>query len=529
MRARTAVLALTLALAIAVPTGASAIATSGWGVRDLAGQAAAEASDNITHVANIKHRLVTGEVLPGGGSDLEFVDLDVTGLPGAPAGVSGVRRFALAGTIDLGGPNAGLQIIDITNTKAPTPASVWDCRVSQGDIQVFSREVDGVTRTYVGYGADYSANKSTCFNELRELGVNARGGLGTWFADITNPYAPRTVGYIPIATGSHNLTVHPSGNYLYNSNNEIGAAVGSLEIFDIRDLLNPRALPPLNLESGIDAHDLTFNAEGTRAYAAAINHTLIINTEDPENPSIVGRVVNAAATIHHQSDPVTIEHPVLGERTFLVITDEFGGAAGNGFCPGGGLLVYDITGELEAAPVFVGAWFIPQVEAADPDSRAGRGSVGVLPACTSHVLRFHPDEAIMTIGWYSGGVRVVDISSLVGLSVGAVPAVGDTGQSGAGMTEIGYFYFPDSNAWSAKTPHITVDEAGNRSFDLYANDLQRGFDVFRFDEAAGAAGSEGGQWMTPAQYRSYKASVGDASAATSGQRQAWCTLRALEA
>ena len=525
MRTRKPLLAVALTLAIAVPSGAAVDLRSIPG-RTAAAEAA-ESSATMEHVANIKHRMAGGEEVEGRGSDLEFVELDVTDAPAAPDGVAGVRRFALAGTIDLPNRNAGLQIIDITNPQAPENVAVWDCRVSQGDIQVFTREVDGATRTYVGYGADYAAvASSSCFQDLRDLGGNPGNGLGTWFADITDPYAPKTVGYLPISTGSHNLTVHPSGDYLYNSSNRITAAVGSLEIFDIRDLTAPKVLPPLNLQTGIDAHDLTFNADGTRAYAAAVNHTLIIDTTDPAAPEIIGRVVNAAATIHHQSDPVTIDHPVLGERTFLVITDEFGGAAGNGFCPGGGLLVYDITGELELAPVFVGAWFIPQVEPVSPADRDGRGSLGVLPACTSHVLRFHPEEAIMTIGWYSAGVRVVDLSSLVGVSAGAVPAIGDTGQAGAGMREIGYSYFADSNAWAAKTPEITVDEAGNRSCYLYANDIQRGFDVFRFDEAAGAAPLDGGRWMSPAQYVAYKQSLDVADRGSAPQL--WCSLRAVQ-
>ena len=524
MRIRTSLLVFALVLAIAVPSGA-AVDLQALAASALAAEAA-DASETMEFVANIKHRVAGGEEVSGRGSDLEFVDLDVSEAPGAPEGVTGERRFALAGTIDLPDRNAGLQIIDITDPTAPQNVAVWDCKVSQGDIQVFQREVDGATRTYVGYGADYSAvTTSACFEDARQLGINPRNGLGTWFADITDPYNPTTVGFVHVPLGSHNLTIHPSGNYLYNSNNRITAATGSLEIFDISDLASPKALAPLSLQTGIDAHDLTFNADGTRAYAAAINHTLIIDTTAPETPKIIGRVVNAAATIHHQSDPVTIDHPVLGKRTFLVVTDEFGGAAGNGFCPGGGLLVYDITGELETAPVFVGAWFIPQVEPLAPNQRAGRGSLGVVPACTSHVLRFHPSEAIMTIGWYSAGVRVVDLSNLVGLSAGAVPAVGDTGQSGVGMREIGYYYFADSNAWSAKTPEITVDESGNRSFYLFANDIQRGFDVFRFDEAAGAAPADGGSWMTPAQYVAFKQSL-DADGA--GSPQLWCSLRAVK-
>lgn len=523
MRLRALLLALALVTTILAPGGATA-ATADVETDPLA------ASATMKHIANIKHKLADGTTRNGGGSDIEFADLDVTGAPGAPEGVTGVRRFALAGTIDLGGPNAGLQIIDVTDPAAPVNVAVWDCKVSQGDIQVFSRLVDGVTRTYVGYGADYGADtKSGCFTDLKAMGKNPRTGLGTWFADITNPYAPITAGFVPVSAGTHNLTMHPSGKYMYNSNNEIGAKIGAVEIFDISDLLNPVALSTLNLGTGVDSHDLTFSADGKRAYAAAINHTLIINTEDPAKPTIAGRIVNAAATIHHQADPVTIDHPVLGKRTFLVITDEFGGAAGNGFCPGGGLLVYDITGQLEAAPVFIGAWFIPQAEPTAPSQRAGRGSLGQLPACTSHVLRFHPEEAIMTIGWYSAGVRVVDISSLAGLSVGATPAIGDTGQAGAGMNEIGYLYFSDSNTWAAKTPEITTNEKGERSFHLFANDLQRGFDVYRFDESTTAAvqgDAPTGQWMTPAKYASYKKALADKNAVKTGSVQPWCSLRA---
>lgn len=303
---------------------------------------------------------------------MEFVDLDVTAAPAAPEGVGGVRRFALAGTIDL--PNRMAACRSSTSVMARRRRT-WRSGTAaspSGDIQIFQREVDGATRTYVGYGADYSAvATSACFEDLRQLGQNPRNGLGTWFADITDPCASDG-GLRADPDRSHNLTSHPSGNYLYNSSNRISAAVGSLEVFDIRGLTNPRALPSLNLDTGINARDLTFNADGTRAYAASINHTLIIDTSKSETPKVIGRVGNAAATIHHQSDPVTIDHPVPGKRTFLVITDEVGGAAGNAFCPGGGLLVYDITRQLEQAPVFVGAWFIPQVEPLAPGSpRAG--------------------------------------------------------------------------------------------------------------------------------------------------------------
>jgi len=91
--------------------------------------------------------------------------------------------------------------------------------------------------------------------------------------------------------------------------------------------------------------------------------------------------------------------------------------------------------------------------------------------CTMHVFQVHPEAGILTAAFYNGGVRVVDISSLVGVGLGG---------EGVGMREIGYARFPDSLTWSAKTPRIAPDG----SFHLYGNDLNRGLDVYRFDPAA---------------------------------------------
>jgi hypothetical protein len=511
---RVLLLVIGLLVALTVPAGAIDLGSAlGAAVADREVDRQFQ-SANVTFHDNDRHRVgdVDGEQLTGGGSDIEFATVEVDGEP---------VRLALAGTIDLGGPNGGLQIYDLTDETDPQLISVWDCRVSQGDIQVFTREVDGVTRTYVAYGADYSVNKdSTRVTDAEAMGLDMGNAQGAYFADITDPYNPRTVGFVNIGTGSHNTTIHPSGDYLYNSANGIGASIGQLDYVDISDLANPVKLGRLSLETGLENHDITFSADGSRAYVAAINQSLILDTTDPAAPSILSRIVNASATIHHQADPVTLTHPVLGERTYLVITDEFGGAAGNAVCPGGGLIIYDITGELELAPVFVGAWFIPQAEVNQGD---GRGSLGILPACTSHVLRFHPDAGIMTIGWYSAGVRVVDISDLIGASVGIIPGLGDTGSlTGQGMAEIGYFTFDDSNSWAVKTPEIREDG----SFMMYSNDLQRGLDTFEFAGTDDRQPTDPGTWLTPAEYARYKAPINRALAGPSTDG-AWCTLRAL--
>jgi hypothetical protein len=91
---------------------------------------------------------------------------------------------------------------------------------------------------------------------------------------------------------------------------------------------------------------------------------------------------------------------------------------------------------------------------------------------------------------------VIDINNLVGVSAGTDPAVGSVG---AGMREVGYYEFPDSETWSAKTNHIAADG----SFYLFANDHTRGFDVFHYTAPKQplpvSAAPSTGRWLTPAQ------------------------------
>jgi hypothetical protein len=478
MRSRTVLLSAAALTAALLPgssfatSEATAISSEGTG------------SDNLVHVANLPHAPGPGSTSGAKGSDIEFATLDVTGLPEADErGVTGVREFAVAGTINIDGVrNSGMQIVDVTDPENPEPAGLFECTNSQGDVQVFTRDDLG-GRTFATYTTDSTGvTSSACYLDAIDKGF-AKEDSGTFIVDITNPYAPELVRFVEIPLGSHNQTVHPSGKYLYNSNNELTRGQGFIEYFDITDLENPVKLGELPLESGIDSHDITFSEDGTRAYSAAITHTLIIDTEDPADPSVVGRVLDPTLGIQHQADPVTIDDPVLGERTFLAITDEFAGAAGNGFCPGGGIGIYDITGELEANPMRVGYWNIPEV-------RDSGVATGESLRCTSHVLRFYPEQKLMTIGWYNAGTRVVDISGLVGASLGVTPA---TGNLPMGMRELAYRWFDDSETWAAKIHRFEEDGSAY----VFANDLIRGLDVFKYSPDAPAT-TEGGEWLDAA-------------------------------
>src|SRR5688500_13831477 len=90
--------------------------------------AAAANSANMSHIANLRYELQYGQTAQYG-TDVEF------------ATING-RDYAFGGTY-----KSGLQIIDITDPTAPAIAGVYDCSLSQGDVQIFNR--DG--RTYATY------------------------------------------------------------------------------------------------------------------------------------------------------------------------------------------------------------------------------------------------------------------------------------------------------------------------------------------------------------------------------------------
>jgi hypothetical protein len=413
----------------------------------------------MRHVTTLAYEQRYGKTLPYG-TDIEFATLRG-------------RTYALAGTY-----RNGLQIIDVTTPTAPSITAVYDCAIAQGDVQVFQQG----KRTLAAYTADdISGDTFPASQCYRDMGITAKK-YGTFLVDITDPTTPSTAGFVEIAQGSHNQTVDPSGGYLYNSNSDLTRAEpAAIEIFDIRDPANPRKVRELPLTTGLESHDITFSADGTRAYSAALTHTLVIDTTSIENPQIIGRIIDPAVNIHHQSDPVTITDPVLGTRKFLLVEDEFAGAAGNGFCPGGGVHVYDITGSLERTPVKVGFWEMPEVRPATDNL-----------TCTAHVFRVYPEQGLMTMAWYDAGVRVVDLSGLVGVAVGTAA----TGQVGMGMREIAHYTMDNADTWSAKVAGFQR----NGSFYLFGNDINRGLDVYYYDSGQPKKPkSQGGRWKSPEQ------------------------------
>ena len=449
----TAALAAAAAFCLAPPASAHQGGDTPTAIRGLAVATAGE-GHAMKWIANLQYKLPTptGGPINQQGSDIEFLK-------------AGAREYALAGSTAF-----GLRIIDITKPTAPAIAATYNCPLYQGDIQVWKKN----HRVYASYTADSefgtAGANSRCGRDLAptftRLGIKAADAIGTVIVDLTNPRRPKTVSYLHIPKGSHNMTIHPSGNFLYNSNSDlISSTDPTIEVWNVANPAKPVKAYTLHLpytptSLGAESHDITFNASGSRAYSAAISQTLILDTTKPARPTIISSIVDPTLNVAHQADPITLTRADGSKRTVLIVTDEIAGALRTYECPGGGLHLYDITGANEKAPKKIGSWFINYVE-------------GGAARCTSHVLRVYPAQKLITIAWYAQGVRVIDISGLADAPLNGAPALG----VGLGMKEVGSYVMPDADTWSFKTNKIFR----NGSFYGYGNDLVRGFDVYRYD------------------------------------------------
>jgi hypothetical protein len=438
-----------LAAVLAVPLVAHAAQAPAPAVPTAAGvpgSLAKGTGTDLRPVANISYK---------GGTDMEF------------ATIKG-RDYAVVPSEAAHKGVGFLRMIDITVPAKPVVVGVLSCNVTQNDVQVRG--------TTVFMGVDGGVRDDACFQQ-----AGARPALGVIAIDISDPARPRGVGFVPIKYGAHNTSLHPSGDYLYVSDSELvpataeaaGTQTGRINVVDVRNLRKMKEVFTLPLPTGLSNHDISFNKKGSRAYAAAITETLILDTTAPAKPSIVTRIIDPSINISHGAD-------ITPDEKHILVTDEQAGAAGNGVCNVGGVHVYDISNEL--VPVKVGFYAFSPV-----NSLTATTNSSVL-TCTAHVLDYGPTGKTFSNAGYAAGVRIVDSSNLLG-----VPK------------ELASFTAVDADTWSAK-------QYKSKRY-LFANDLARGFDVFEYVPGLGPVDTR-----TTAQKRFGVHRVGT----TTFMNGAWC-------
>ena len=212
-------------------------------------------SANMRHVANLAYAADNGGT-PNFGTDIEFATL---------AG----REYALAGSY-----KNGLQIIDITRPgeRADRPRSTT--AASRRATSRSSARTTSPGRTFVGLHLGHLRRRHVDVlprGRRRSASTSSRRRHrhATARSSPTSPTrcTPTTVSFVEVPQGSHNQTVHPSGNYLYNSNSRPDHVdrAGDRGLRHLRASRPARAgelaLPP-RPGLGTESHDITFNDDG---------------------------------------------------------------------------------------------------------------------------------------------------------------------------------------------------------------------------------------------------------------------------
>lgn len=309
-------------------------------------------------------------------------------------------------------------------------------------IELFRTDAALAVRDAVIAGTDVAA---TIDNEPAETPLLGEGSGGIGVFDITDPANPAPMYRLRTGEGGvHNFVFHPSAPYGYASNGALPGGINSIPIVDFSDLDDPKVLIGPGTEGGV--HDTELSIDGTRAYAASENNYRIYDTTQPWKPRLISRTPNVGSYAHGVFPSPDGELMITNNESLVL-----GGflVEGTGVCPGEGLASYDITDEEQ--PQGPLGYYVPDVNG-PTDS-----------FCTSHFGRFAPDTRVMSIGWYVAGSRVVDWTDPTAPVEVAAAVIADSDPED-GVND-------ESNVWAAKF---------HKGPYVYAGDINRGFDVFRW-------------------------------------------------
>jgi len=422
----------------------------------------------------------------------------------------------------VGTMGGGLRIFDVTNPAQPSLAGSYTDPGWQGDVQVRGDVA------VVGFDPIGGVNPSTSVC-LQSKG--ASGGVDVvrlTYDAATATFTTSLVDCVPATPGgAHNSTLHPSGQWLAMANPRTH---GSVDVVDLRgqtptriyrivqngSLTNtactsPALAPARCISNGRGGtwspHDISFSGDGSTMYVAAVgNDTVLVDVRNALNGSVstVGVVPNDRngggvandrhdIEISHQSDPSS-------DGAILGVTDERGGGLSetrcntdaNGVIGGIHFWRLPITGVASASSSRLGAWFYPNPTlAVDPLQPLLAGLGRTERACTIHVFRMGgngtagPGEIApgfdgvsslparrLVVAHYGAGVWHLDFGS----ASSSTDGIAEDPQSTWGNT-IGWNVMPGAETWSAKE---------YKGF-VYAGDMARGFDVYRFASCDGLA------------------------------------------
>lgn len=387
--------------AMALVAASFSSASAGPGRAPLAGE-----GEGLKLIANLD---------TGSGTDMEFATIK-----GHEYG------FVASRTTTPDAVAGGLNVINVDNPEAPRLAAKLPCSLNQGDIQI-SYDLKTVIMA-----ADSAGGPDSCL---------MLGKSGFMTIDITNPLKPQPLGVAEIPRGSHNTTAHPKAPYVYNSDSDqVGA--GQIQIWSIRNPAKPELVNTI-VNPTHSPHDVSFNKDGSMMVTAARTAIHLYDTTDPKNPVLLGAGPCPGCYLAHDAK-------FTPDGKWVIAGDEANGG-GAYACPGGALYFFQIVGGRSLA--LQGVY--------EPNEILFAGENTAPASCTSHVFDISDDGKKLAISWYTAGTRYLDISNMVGATVGDI---------GNGVKELGWFVPKDGDSWASKF---------HKGPYIYSNDIHRGFDVYK--------------------------------------------------
>jgi hypothetical protein len=367
-------------------------------------------------------------------------------------------KYAYAGTY------SGLRVIDISKPWDAKQVSFTPCNGGQFDVSVWG--------DLAFASVDTPQTNDGCSAQNTNYTATPNAWEGVRVFDISEPRDPRLIKSIATDCGSHTHTLVPAGKkklYIYVSS--YGLTPGSLgpscaqmhgkisviqvdrkrpwrsevvaeptvnvPVFDASRLELDDMLPPGSLLDTTGCHDITVLVPRELAAAACLSVGQLWDISRPKSPRMIEQFNTPAVKAWHSAS-------FTWDGRRVAFGDEAGGGSlgrcrEEDFPDTGAIWIYDVRTGAE-----LGNYKLPRFFGEDDH-------------CTMHNYNFVPgiDRDIIVSAAYHGGTTVADVSDP------------------ANPVEIGWY--------EAMGPHATTWSSYWHNGFVYANDIERGFDVFSID------------------------------------------------
>jgi hypothetical protein len=380
--------------------------------------------------------------------------------------------LAFHGNYAFAGTYSGPRVIDISDPANATQVAFLPCNGPQNDVSVYG--------DLLFMSIDTPQTKPTCDSENTTFAATPDAWEGIRMFDVSDPTNPTFMKAISTDCGSHTHTLVPKGKnsvFIYVSSygltqtsigpnceqfhgkisvirvplkkpmksTVVAEPATNNAVFDASRLELDDLVPPGFLLDTTGCHDITVLVPRRLAAAACLSEGQLWNITSIKNPRLIHRFETPEVRAWHSS-------AFTWDGARVAFGDEAGGGS-LGRCreedypDTGAVWIYDVASGEE-----LGNYKLPRF-------------FGEEDHCTMHNYNFVPgvDRDILVSAAYHGGTTVADVTDP------------------ANPVEIGFYEAHDPHA-------VTWSSYWHNGF-IYANDIERGVDVFELDHpsVAGAA------------------------------------------